>query len=114
MDEDIPEEEKKTSKEKLNERGAKFNYILEAMNDLWKSDKTKKVIIFSQYPEMIKHICKCLTQEKIPFCRFDGASSPAKRAEYLNEFKQNPKMKVVVMSTKLGLKKMNQLKDFFF
>jgi len=81
---------------------SKVDYLLQRLKELWKEEPAKKVIIFSQFPEMLALLDSSLKARGISFLRFDGSVNQEKRSLSLDQFKNDPNSKVFVMSTKLA------------
>lgn len=61
-----------------------------------------KVLLFSQFVSYLSVYRQSLEAEGIPFCYLDGSMDPRQRAEQINEFQNNPDIKVFLLSLRAG------------
>lgn len=59
-----------------------------------------KVLVFSQFIGMLDLLEEKLTQEGISFLRIDGSVKPTERQQLVNEFQENPSVRVFLLSLK--------------
>lgn len=78
----------------LNHSSGKFDLFIELLNEARES--SQKVVIFSQYLNMIKIIKKYLKKQSIGFASITGATK--KRFDEIKRFKQDPNCLVFVAS----------------
>ncbi|KAI9004916.1 SNF2 family N-terminal domain-containing protein [Phycomyces nitens] len=61
-----------------------------------------KTIVFSQFTSMLDTLEEPLEQNNFKFVRYDGGMTVRKRAEVLEKFTEDPKITVLLISTKCG------------
>jgi len=76
--------------------------IDELVRELEENTGTHKLLVFSQFTEMLHLIKEELNQKKITFCYLDGSTPAAKRQEAVDEFQQDESIKVFLISLKAG------------
>lgn len=73
--------------------------IDEIVNNL----STNKILVFSQFKEMLHLIANELENNKIDYLRFDGDTPPSERQKIVDEFQaENSTIQVLLMTTKTG------------
>jgi SNF2 family DNA or RNA helicase len=77
---------------------AKFDMLIELVENL--IDGNHKTVIFSQYTRMLQIMKETFEQMGIPFSYLDGSSK--NRLEIVNEFNENPKIPLFLVSLKAG------------
>ena len=80
----------------------KVRALLDDLKLVRVQDPTTKSIVFSQFTSMLDICQKPLREEGFKYVRLDGAMSRATRSEAQNEFKNNKKVTVFLISIKAG------------
>ncbi len=62
----------------------------------------RKVLVFSQFTEMLAVIAAAFTEDGIRFAYLDGKTPAIKRKEAVKEFQENPEVQVFLISLKAG------------
>lgn len=81
-----------------NKGSGKFQAVIEMLSSI--SSEGNKVLIFSQFVKHLEIFREYFEKEQIPYAYLDGATS--NREETVNQFKQNDKIKVFLISIKAG------------
>ncbi len=76
--------------------------IDELVRELEENTGAHKLLVFSQFTEMLKLIKEELNQKKITFSYLDGSTPAAKRQEAVNIFQNDDSIKVFLISLKAG------------
>ncbi|KAK0110161.1 hypothetical protein ONS95_002813 [Cadophora gregata] len=76
--------------------------IKELLTDLTTRGADEKSVVFSYWTYTLDLIQIMLEDSKIPFVRFDGKMSQAKRTESLRTFKRDPSVRVILVSITCG------------
>jgi SNF2 family DNA or RNA helicase/uncharacterized Zn finger protein len=74
----------------------------ELLREIQENTGTHKLLIFSQFTEMLQLIRNDLKKNKIPFCYLDGSTPASKRQEQVERFQQDNEVKVFLISLKAG------------
>ena len=74
----------------------------ELCRELTENIGTNKALVFSQFLGMLALIKEKLKELNIPFVYFDGSTSVQEREKAVNEFQNNPDIKVFLISLKAG------------
>jgi SNF2 family DNA or RNA helicase len=82
----------------LESSSGKLDALLELVSDAINSGR--KIIVFSQFVKMLKLVKKSFDRQKINYQYLDG--STRNRMERVNEFNNNPEIKVFLISLKAG------------
>jgi SNF2 family DNA or RNA helicase len=82
----------------LDSSSGKLDALLELVNDAISSGR--KIIVFSQFVKMLKLIKKSFDRQKINYQYLDG--STRNRMERVNQFNNDPEIKVFLISLKAG------------
>ncbi|MFW6000917.1 MAG: SNF2-related protein [Halanaerobium sp.] len=82
----------------LDSSSGKLDALLELVNDAVSSGR--KIIVFSQFVKMLKLIKKSFDRQKINYQYLDG--STRNRMERVNQFNNDPEIKVFLISLKAG------------
>lgn len=61
-----------------------------------------KILLFSQFVGYLKNIAEILKEQHIDYCYLDGSMDEKDRAEQINEFQENEKIKVFLLSLRAG------------
>jgi len=89
-----------------NIESSKLNSLMEILEELIKYNG-QKIIVFSQYKEMLDIIDDKMKLNKYKFLRIDGDVSPKRRADMQSEFNDDPSIDAIIgteaMSTGLNL-----------
>ncbi len=83
--------------EKIDE-SAKLDLLQDILEDLIEEDK--KILIFSQFVEMINLIEETLKEKNYKYLKLTGKTR--NREKIINDFKQNPDIKIFLISLKTG------------
>ena len=65
-------------------------------------DNGGKTLLFSQFTSVLKNIGHALEEKNIEFLTLDGTTPPKERIRLVNEFNENSKFKVFLISLKAG------------
>jgi non-specific serine/threonine protein kinase len=76
--------------------------ITELLREMEENTGTHKMLVFSQFTEMLHLIKDGLEQKNISYCYLDGSVPAAKRAQQVQEFQTNASVKVFLISLKAG------------
>lgn len=85
-----------------SEGSAKIVALLDHLKRQRREDPGMKSVVFSQFTSFLDLIGPALTREGIPFLRFDGAMNQKARAAVLNEFAENKRGMVLLLSLRAG------------
>lgn len=86
--------------EGYNEGSSKLDQCVEIIEDACKSGH--KILLFSGYTSMFPLIEKELQKRKITYFKLTGSTKVDERIEMVNEFNENPDVKVFLISLKAG------------
>lgn len=78
------------------------NSKLEILMNIIKSNKTRKILVFSQFTKVLNLIGNRLNEENISYSYIDGKIDAKKRLELVEEFNNTDKNKVFLISLKAG------------
>ena len=78
----------------------KFDYLTDLLEDILKEDH--KVLIFSQFTGVLDLIEPWLKNNQYNFVRLDGSTSLKKRDKYIEQFQNDEKINVFLLSLKSG------------
>lgn len=81
---------------------AKIKAVLRVVKEAIEADPRNKVIIFSQYSNMIDLVEWTLRKQGILSVKFVGSQPINERRSILHAFKTNPDVRVIIMSLKAG------------
>ncbi len=79
---------------------AKFDYLVELLEEIISEDH--KVLVFSQFVQVLTIIRKYLEKEAIDYCYIDGSASVDKREKEIGKFQQEEETKIFLLSLKAG------------
>lgn len=79
---------------------SKLTQCIELVKEMVESGH--KILLFSTYTAMFEIIEKELKQEKITYFKLTGQTKVSQRIELVDEFNQNPDIKVFLISLKAG------------
>lgn len=65
-------------------------------------DPNLKIIIYTQFRDMIRIISKVCSAEKWPYSTYHGSKSHEARDEAIHEFSENPDMRIMIASLRCG------------
>ncbi|CAD6187758.1 unnamed protein product [Caenorhabditis auriculariae] len=68
----------------------------------WKKQKLMKVLVFSQSREVLKILGKLLERKKFVYLTMDGTTTVNNRQAKINQFNEDPKISVFLLTTKVG------------
>lgn len=74
----------------------------ELMREIQENSGGHKLLVFSQFTEMLHLISKELEKAAIPFCYLDGSTPLAKRKTEVKRFQEDESIKVFLISLKAG------------
>jgi SNF2 family DNA or RNA helicase len=77
---------------------AKFEALLEQIEEILSEDPRHKVVVFSFFKPMLQMIGAALTKAKTPWVKITGDVSAADRDEYIVRFNTDPKCRVFLSS----------------
>ncbi|HLO56389.1 MAG TPA: SNF2-related protein [Saprospiraceae bacterium] len=86
-------------KEKKPFKGVK---IQELVREITENTGDHKMLVFSQFTEMLALIREELDENKIKYCYLDGSTSAANRKAQVELFQSSPEIKVFLISLKAG------------
>lgn len=99
----VPLAEKAELAELERPTSAKIRKILELLQNIEdRSNGEEKTIIFSQFTSMLDLIMPFLKEKGIRFSRYDGSMSPVDREAALSKIKNDPNVRVILISFKAG------------
>ncbi|KAJ2919706.1 hypothetical protein MD484_g704, partial [Candolleomyces efflorescens] len=82
---------------------AKIRMMLKILRDIDEnSNSEEKTIVFSQFTSMLDLIEPFLKEAGVKFVRYDGSMAPKEREVSLEKIKNNPAIKVILISFKAG------------
>lgn len=76
--------------------------LKELLREIKENTGSHKILIFSQFTQMLKLIQDELDKEKISYLYLDGQTPASKRAELVNSFQNNETIKAFLISLKAG------------
>jgi SNF2 family DNA or RNA helicase len=91
---ELVKNEKVTTKESVK--------IDELIRELQENTGSQKVLVFSQFTEMLALVEEALIAEKISYTYLDGSTKAADRKKLVEEFQTSDKQKVFLISLKAG------------
>ncbi|MVN21568.1 DEAD/DEAH box helicase [Mucilaginibacter arboris] len=74
----------------------------ELMREIQENSGGHKLLVFSQFTEMLQLISKELKKADIPFCYLDGKTAAASRKAEVTRFQEDENIKVFLISLKAG------------
>lgn len=74
----------------------------ELIREIEENTGAHKVLVFSQFTEMLALIEHPLKTKKINYCYLDGSTSPKRRKEEVEKFQNNDEIRVFLISLKAG------------
>jgi SNF2 family DNA or RNA helicase len=77
---------------------AKFDALLEMIDEILAEDPRHKVVCFSYFRPMLSMIGTALAKRKIPWVKIDGTVPARKRDEYIQRFNSDPNCRVFLSS----------------
>jgi len=81
---------------------SKMNKLLSILTKIKQEQPPDKCVVFSQFTMYLDLIEPMLYKSNIEFVRYDGSMSHTERTDTLDEFENNSKVKVILVSTKAG------------
>ena len=81
-------------------RSSKLQFLMERVQNVLKTEE--KVVIFSQFLGFMDLIEYDFKRNNIQYVRLDGSLNQKKRSEVLKQFKENPKIQIIMISLKAG------------
>ena len=75
---------------------AKIEGVVEYITDLLEADE--KFIVFAYHYEMLSRLEELMKEKNVEYIRIDGSTKQDKRYDYVNNFQQNEKCKVAILS----------------
>lgn len=81
-------------------RSSKLQFLMERVQNLLRTEE--KVVIFSQFLGFMDLIEYDFKRNNIQYVRLDGSLNQKKRSEVLQQFKENPKIQIIMISLKAG------------
>jgi non-specific serine/threonine protein kinase len=85
-----------------NHKPSKGAKIIELTREIVENTGEHKMLIFSQFTEMLALIKEELDSKKIKYCYLDGSTPASKRNDEVNSFQNKPEIKVFLISLKAG------------
>nr|WP_240739449.1 C-terminal helicase domain-containing protein [Marinitoga lauensis] len=82
----------------INIESSKFNEFKKFITEVL--EEKHKIVVFSQFVKMIKIMEEWLKTENIQYQKITGQTK--KRVEFINEFNNNEKIKILLVSLKAG------------
>lgn len=74
----------------------------ELLREISENTGDHKLLIFSQFTSMLSILADELKQNKISFCYLDGRTPPARRQKQVDDFQNQPDIKLFLISLKAG------------
>lgn len=87
----------KANVEVLGQFGSKATALVRLLRCIWNENDEEKVLIFSEWSEVLQLVRKALERNSILFCDGDEAKSSANFAKVVNEFKESQFRKVFLL-----------------
>jgi SNF2 family DNA or RNA helicase len=87
---------------KKNDDDSQSVKINEIIREVKENASNHKVLVFSQFTEMLQLIKVQFEQTEIPFCYLDGSTSLPHRKEQVEKFQEDETIKVFLISLKAG------------
>lgn len=81
-------------------RSSKLQFLMERLQNVLGTEE--KVVIFSQFLGFMDLIEYDFKRNNIQYVRLDGSLNQKKRSEVLKQFKENPKIQIIMISLKAG------------
>jgi non-specific serine/threonine protein kinase len=76
--------------------------ITELLREIEENTGSHKLLVFSQFTEMLHLIEMALKQKNISFCYLDGSTPAVKRKEQVEKFQSDESVKIFLISLKAG------------
>jgi SNF2 family DNA or RNA helicase len=76
--------------------------ITELLREIEENTGSHKLLVFSQFTEMLQLIKNALEQKNISFCYLDGSTPAVKRKEQVEKFQSDESIKIFLISLKAG------------
>ncbi|KAF9645233.1 hypothetical protein BDM02DRAFT_3263042 [Thelephora ganbajun] len=82
---------------------AKIRKVVELVNGIeQRSNKTEKIIIFSQFTMMLRLIQEVLNERGLKFVQYDGSMNQKERQKVVDKIKTDKETRIILMSFKAG------------
>ena len=88
--------------DELGDVAAESTKLVELMEHVTERTGNHKMLVFSQFKGMLSLIRRELEDKGIPFCYLDGSTSLNDRRKAVNNFQDDPKYRVFLISLKAG------------
>ncbi|KAG2215044.1 hypothetical protein INT46_008278 [Mucor plumbeus] len=97
-----PIDSSQLQKLKFIKHSTKATWLVAFLKKLLSADPTDKIVVVSQFVDVIIKIAELLTTTKIPFATYHGSMSNYSRKVSLQKFNHDPRFRVMIMSLKAG------------
>ena len=87
-------------RKKMNVESTKLDTLLAQLKEV--ISEGHKALVFSQFTSFLDIVENTLRKEKINYTRLDGKTGASDRRERVNQFQNDPKLKVFLISLKAG------------
>ncbi|CEP08705.1 hypothetical protein [Parasitella parasitica] len=97
-----PIDSSQLQKLKFIKHSTKATWLISFLRELLSADATDKIVVVSQFVDVIIKIAELLTTTKIPFATYHGSMSNYARKVALQKFNHDARFRVMIMSLKAG------------
>ncbi|KAF1802733.1 SNF2 family N-terminal domain-containing protein [Mucor lusitanicus] len=97
-----PIDSSQLQKLKFIKHSTKATWLVSFLKELLSADPTDKIVVVSQFVDVIIKIAELLTTTKLPFATYHGSMSNYARKVALQKFNHDPRYRIMIMSLKAG------------
>ncbi|KAL7330030.1 hypothetical protein PS15p_205027 [Mucor circinelloides] len=97
-----PIDSSQLQKLKFIKHSTKATWLVSFLKKLLAADPTDKIVVVSQFVDVIIKIAELLTTTKLPFATYHGSMSNYARKVALQKFNHDPRFRIMIMSLKAG------------
>ncbi|KAK4514639.1 alpha 1,2 mannosyltransferase [Mucor velutinosus] len=97
-----PIDSSQLQKLKFIKHSTKATWLVSFLKELLAADPTDKIVVVSQFVDVIIKIAELLTTTRLPFATYHGSMSNYARKIALQKFNHDPRYRIMIMSLKAG------------